>query len=435
MSDYMFALESHLNAGQNRAVAEMHRISTEAGMNVWLTGGAMRDMLRGAPIRDLDFTVERDAVQAGGALSAVLGGRITAEDELSRGVEIELPGDVCASVSNARIEKYSSPGGKPHIEPATIHEDLKRRDFTINAIGLALNRGSRGLLVDPLNGQADLENRELRTTNSFVFFNDPSRIFRLIRFEHTLQFTVVPRTQAQLANALLENYQAAASSSSLAREIRAVAMDLNAAPMLEALDRLGLLTLISPSLTASKLNAAGVARFSKLAHSVLAYGTAGGWFAYLDVLSENLNDAEKADLVRAFEMPPEELALAGKIGLQAKKLETALKSPAIHRPSQVWAALESATADEVLMVLYQSPVRLVQDRIRAFYEKYLPQAQEVTGEQVEAATGAKPGTPKFARARRGVIAALLNARPRKVVPAEPEPAPAPLAMAGGRGRK
>ena len=69
MSDYMFALESHLDAAQNRTVAEIQRIATEGDLTVWLAGGAMRDMLRGAPIRDLDFTVERDAVKIGKALA------------------------------------------------------------------------------------------------------------------------------------------------------------------------------------------------------------------------------------------------------------------------------------------------------------------------------------------------------------------------------
>ena len=96
--------------------------------------------------------------------------------------------DSRASVSNARTEKYSKPGGKPQIAPATIHEDLMRRDFTINAMALSLNRGSRGLLIDPANGQADLVNRELRTTNSYALFDDPSRIFRLIRFQYVLGF-------------------------------------------------------------------------------------------------------------------------------------------------------------------------------------------------------------------------------------------------------
>src|SRR5580692_5779512 len=124
MSDYMFVLESHLDAAQNRVVNEMQRVATEAGMNVWLTGGAMRDTLRGARILDLDFTVERDAIKTGKALAQSLGGHVVSEDSLKRAVELELPGGVTASVGNARAEKYSKPGGKPQIAPATIHEDL-----------------------------------------------------------------------------------------------------------------------------------------------------------------------------------------------------------------------------------------------------------------------------------------------------------------------
>ena len=92
MSDYMFMLDNHLDAAQNRAVAEIQHLATAAGINVWLTGGAMRDMLRGAPIRDLDFTVERDAVKIGKALAAALGGTVVAEDSLKRWVELKLPG-------------------------------------------------------------------------------------------------------------------------------------------------------------------------------------------------------------------------------------------------------------------------------------------------------------------------------------------------------
>ena len=74
MSDYLFVLENHLDPAQNRVVSEIQRIATQAGMNVWLTGGAMRDTLRGSRIVDLDFTVERDAVKAGESLAAALGG-------------------------------------------------------------------------------------------------------------------------------------------------------------------------------------------------------------------------------------------------------------------------------------------------------------------------------------------------------------------------
>src|ERR1700740_1354222 len=115
MSDYMFALESHLDAAQNRAGPEIQRIATEAAMTVWLTGGAMRDMLRGAPIRDLDFSVDRDAVKIGRALAEAMSGVVTSEDPWKRAVELALPENVSASVGNIRAEKYLKPGGKPHI--------------------------------------------------------------------------------------------------------------------------------------------------------------------------------------------------------------------------------------------------------------------------------------------------------------------------------
>jgi len=433
LSDYLFMLESHLDAQQSRAVTAMQRIATEAGMNVWLTGGAMRDMLRGAPIRDLDFTVERDALKTGKALAHALGGAVIAEDPFKRGVELEFPGKATASVWNARSEKHSKPGGKPQLAPAAIHEDLSRRDFTINAIALSLNRGSRGLLIDPTNGQADLANRELRTTNSYSFFDDPARIFRLIRFRHALGFELAARTQSQLENALLEKYQDAASPTALAREIRAAWAEPNAVAMLEAFDSNGLLRLLSPALTGAKLNTHGLARLEKALHGVLPAGTKAGGLAFLTVLTEKLSTTEGAAVLRAFELSREESAAMKKLDAQAKKLESALKSSRIHRPSDVWGVLRQADADEVLMTLYLSNVRLVHDRIKAYYEKYMPQSQEITEEQVIAA-GAKPGTPKFEKTMRAMIVARLNARPRKVV-VEPEPSPVAAASAGGRGRK
>src|SRR5579863_1376772 len=298
MSDYMFVLESHLDAAQNRVVNEMQRIATDAGMNVWLTGGAMRDTLRGARIVDLDFTVERDALKLAKVLAKACGGEVLSEDSLKRSIELELPGGVRASVSNARTEKYSKPGGKPQIASAGIHEDLVRRDFTINAMALSLNRGSRGLLIDPTNGQADLVNRELRGANPYIFFDDPSRIFRLIRFQHTLGFEIATRTQSQLENALLGEYHKAAPVSALAREIRALAESENAVAALEVYDRLGLLKLLAPGMTGTKLNAGGLTRFEKLLHTVLPPDAKGGWLAFLTVLTEKLSPKEKVDLIR-----------------------------------------------------------------------------------------------------------------------------------------
>jgi tRNA nucleotidyltransferase/poly(A) polymerase len=435
MSDYMFVLESHLDAAQQKVVTEMQRIATEAGMNVWLTGGAMRDVLRGARILDLDFSVERDAIKLGKALAQACGRFVVSEDALKRAVELELGNGIRASVSNIRTEKYAKPGGKPQIAPASIHEDLMRRDFTINAMALSLNRGSRGLLIDPTNGQADLTNRELRATNSYAFFDDPTRIFRLVRFQHVLGFEIASRTQLQIENALLDEYQKAEPASALAHEIRALSESENAVAGLEAYERMGLLKLISPALAGPRLNTAGMSKFERLAHTVLPPGSSSAWLAFLTVLTEKLSARERAEVVRAFELPKKEAEALKSLDASAKKLESTLKSARITKPSHVYEALIGATPDEVLMVLYQSGQRIVQDRIRAYYQKYLPLAQEVTEEQV-IATGVKPGTPKFDKAFRVAVITHINARPKKVVTPEPEPVATPAPMAArSSGRK
>ncbi len=88
----------------------------------------------------------------------------------------------------ARQEKYSKPGAKPQVQPATIHEDLRGRDFTVNAIALSLGKASRGLLLDPTNGLGDLSRKELRAVTNYALYDDPSRILRLIRFRTRLGF-------------------------------------------------------------------------------------------------------------------------------------------------------------------------------------------------------------------------------------------------------
>src|ERR1700690_2035898 len=144
MSDYIFMLESHLSTEQFRVVGEMQSIAAQAGVNLFLTGGAMRDMLGGFPVRDLDFTVEGNALKLAKVAAAKAKATIAATDDLRKSVELLFPGDVRAGLAMARQERYPKPGGRPQVTPATIHEDLRSRDFTINPIALSLNKASLG---------------------------------------------------------------------------------------------------------------------------------------------------------------------------------------------------------------------------------------------------------------------------------------------------
>jgi tRNA nucleotidyltransferase/poly(A) polymerase len=181
MADYIYTMELRLTPNQQKGVTLVQDLARAAGMNVYLTGGAVRDIISGFPIRDLDFAVqgnplklEKDFERAG----AVIGGA----DDGFKLLYVTLPGGVRAEVSAARIERYEKAGKPPTVTPATIIEDLRRRDFTVNAMALSLNPGSRGLLMDPFNGAADIEAKLLRVLHNYAFVEDPSRLIRAARF-------------------------------------------------------------------------------------------------------------------------------------------------------------------------------------------------------------------------------------------------------------
>jgi tRNA nucleotidyltransferase/poly(A) polymerase len=316
------------------------------------------------------------------------------------------------------------------IEPATIHEDLRCRDFTVNAVALSLNKASLGLLVDPTNGVGDIDRKELRAVHNYSFYDDPSRMLRLIRFRVRLGYAIDERTRLQYENAREAEMLTRISPEALGRELRNTAAEPDAHDLLAALEQEKLIGLYSPALTGTKLN---LPVFSKLqkAHHMVPFGLdfkISPMALFLYVLFEKLNPKERAALIAAAELTRLEAAGPEKLTAAAKKLERDLKSPKLQKPSQLYALLAKTPGEQILYLAVYSAQRIVHDRIRNYFQKYLPAALEVTNEVV-AASGVAPGTPKFQRVKEEMIITRLDARPKKVAPA-PEALPPPPPMSG-----
>jgi tRNA nucleotidyltransferase/poly(A) polymerase len=430
MSDYMFMLESHLTAEQGKALATVREAAEIAGLNLFLTGGAMRDMMGGFPIRDLDFTLEGPAVKFARSLETS-GAQVLSVDEQRKSVEVVFPGNVPASIAMAHQEKYPKPAGKPQIQPATIHEDLRCRDFTVNAIALSLGKASRGLLLDPMNGLGDLAAKELRATSNHAIWDDPSRLLRLVRLRTRLGFSVDERTLSQVRGVREAKLEARISPAVLQREIHQIALEPSPGEILKALEEENLLGLISPALTGAKLNLAGFQKLLKVRQS-LPFGTplpVNSQALFFSLLLEKLAPKERANLIQTAGLQKEEVEAATKLESRANKVEKELASARITRPSVLYELLSGVAGEILLFILMRSGHRIVLDRVKNYLQKYLPMAQEVTDASV-VEQGLEPGTPKFVKMRRQMIAAKLNARPKKVVVEEPPPPPPP-----GPGRR
>ncbi len=431
MSDYIFMLESHLSSEQNQVVAEVQSATKQAGVSLFLTGGAMRDMLGGFQIRDLDFTIEGNGLKVAKSIAQKSGARIVSQDELRRSAELEFPNGATAQVAMARTETYRKPGAKPQIEPATIQEDLRRRDFGVNAIALSLAQASMGLLLDPTNGQADLGRKELRTLHSMSFYDDPIRLLRLLRYRIRLGFSVEDRTASQWRNTRDAKVEDLIPARTLFGELSQIAEEPNPSAVVAALEEEGLLRLLAPGLAGPKVDHAGLAKLdkaSKLLPPSVSRKEHFGPFLY--ALTAKLSAKEKAGLVANTAMLKIESERWQKLEVRSKKLEKAVRAPGLRKPSQVYNVLKTAAGEEMLFLLYHSESKTIQERLRNHLQKYIELAEEITDADV-AATGIQPGSPKFAKTKEAMMNARLDGKTRKPEPPPMDANPEPM----GRGRR
>ncbi len=428
----MFMLDSHLSGEQSKALAQVRECAEQVNLNVFLTGGAMRDMMGGFSIRDLDFTVEGGSVKFARLVAQKAGAEVLSVDETRKSAELLFPSGVTVSLSMARQEKYGKPGSKPQIQPATIHEDLLGRDFTVNAIALSLGKASRGLLLDPANGLGDLSRKEIRALTNYTLYNDPSRILRMIRLRVRLGFGIDERTLNQYRNVREAQLDEKIPPAAWERELQQISLDPLAGDILKALEEEGLIKFLSPALAGPKLNIAGFQKVQKARQS-LPFGIDTGAdlpALFFFLLFEKLSARERSQLINTIGFPKEQVEAAAKLEGRAAKVEKELATAKITRPSALYAILSKVPGEIVLFLLARSGQRLVLDRIKNYLQKYLPLAQEVTDQDV-IDKGVVPGTPKFDKMRQQLIAARLDAKPKKVVVEEPPPPPPP----SGPGRR
>src|SRR5450432_2910753 len=210
MADYIYLLESRLSQAQQKAIKVVREIARAKGLTVFLVGGAVRDLTSGSPVRDLDVVVQGNAFKLKKDIEKA-GGAISGETEAGQAFFVRFPGGVRMEIGSTLSVTYPKPG-KMVAKPANILEDLRRRDFTANAMALSLNVGSYGLLMDPLNGVADIENRQLRLVSNYGFIEDPVRMIRAVRYMARLGWAMEDRTKARYETGKSEGYISALST-------------------------------------------------------------------------------------------------------------------------------------------------------------------------------------------------------------------------------
>lgn len=250
MPDFIYLLEHRLSADQRNALRQMREAAREAGMILFLTGDAVRDLTSGHAVRGLEIAVHGNALKLKKTIEK-LGGVVWGEDEASHSLYLCFPGTVRVDVVSTHRAEYPKPG-KPVFHAASIQDDLRRRDFTINAMAISLNEGSFGLLMDPLNGAADIESQTLRLVSNYGFLEEPSLLIRATRYKARLGWEMDPKTQTRYDNAKGEDVIEFLSEQARSQELEQIGHEDDGMKVLRALEEEGWMKILFPAWTTAK---------------------------------------------------------------------------------------------------------------------------------------------------------------------------------------
>src|SRR6202451_130179 len=440
MADYIYTMEIRLTPDQLKGVSLVQDIARAAGMNVYLTGGAIRDIISGFTIRDLDFTVQGNPFKLQKELEKA-GVQVAAVDEDARTLFLVLPGNVRAEISMARTERHEKTGKPPVVSPATIHEDLRRRDFSVNAMALSLNEGSRGLLLDPFNGVADIESKLIRILHNYSFLEDPSRLIRATRFAARFHWPIEERTQARYDAAKEGNYIDHILKTSVGHEIAALAHEDDPLNVVKMLEKEGWLEVLHPHWNTTKVDAHGLTDLIKTRQQMGDFGYApDAGAAGMYFLTAQLTEKDIADLQK--QIPRKDLVEAWRgIEDHAKELAKRLMGKEAATPSRTWQLLSTARADMVLFLAVTAKQQSVEQKIKNFLTKWRQIQQKIPlPEMTELLI--TPQLPEYPKIANDVFMLLLDGKLRShtetlkfLKPFAPPPPPPPPPPRRGRAAK
>jgi len=439
MADYIYTMEIRLTPDQQRGVTLVQDVARAAGMNIYLTGGAVRDIISGFPIRDLDFTVQGNALKLQKDLERA-GARVVASDDDLKTLHLALPGAVRAEISMARTERYEKAGRPPIVAPATIIEDLRRRDFTINAMALSLNPGSRGLLMDPFNGAADIEAKLIRVLHNYAFVEDPSRLIRASRFAARFHWPLEERTQARFDSAKENNYIEYITNKAIGAEIEQLAYEDDPLHIVRVLEKEGWLKVLNPHWTTAKADSASLGQLLKTRQQMNELGyTPDPAPAVMEFLTARLGDKDISDLRKL--IPRKDLVEAWRdLRDHAKELAKRLTGKEAATPSRTWKLLSEARPEMILFLAVTARQQAVSQKIKNFFTKWRQVQQKIPLLEMTELhiTPQLPGYPKIAQ---DVFMLLLDGKLRSrtetlkfLKPLAPPPPPPPPPPPSKRGR-
>ncbi len=378
----------------------------QLGVQVYTVGGFVRDLLLRRINFDIDLVVEGDGIVFARAFGEKINARVRTHEKFKTAVLI-LPDTNKIDVATARWEYYEYPAAMPTVALSSIKLDLYRRDFSINTLAIKLNPKEFGTLIDFFGGQRDLKNRIIRVLHSLSFVEDPTRVFRAVRFEQRYGFRIGKHTLRLIGNALRLHVFDRLSGKRLFTELRLILEEPDPRPAIHRLSELGVLSVIHPSLNMTKvLDDALAQTYDALAWYDLLFRPEKPkkWIVYLLGLFSVLKPQEIAEAVDRLGISGAKKRIFVEDLAQALKILKLLSTPQIKRPSEKFFLLREIRLELLLHLMAVARDERARQKVSRFLTELKDVHPLLTGRDLKK-MGFKPG-PEF----KVILERLLSAR-------------------------
>ncbi|NVN97899.1 MAG: CBS domain-containing protein [Geobacteraceae bacterium] len=386
------------------------RVGDELGLKVYAVGGFVRDLIIGQPNSDIDVTVEGDGILFAKTFASEAGCRIKSHMKFGTATII-FPDHSKVDVASTRLEYYDSPGVLPTVERSSLKMDLYRRDFTINTLAVALFSESFGRLIDFYSARKDLKEKSIRVLHNLSFVEDPTRVFRAIRFEQRLGFKMATHTENLIKNSIRMNFLDKLCGRRLLNELIHIFEENEPHLAVERIGSLGALKYIHRSL----VDVNSIVPIFKESYQVVSWFELlyhkqpfEKWIIYLLALCTNLSSDEFVETCIRLDIPPKiinryfEAKVDGVKALEKIRAGMYRKNRSLL-PSEVCHLLRELPIEILLHLM----ARTDEDTRRQFsiYITNLSMVQRIVDGNDLAKLGIKPG-PVY----KEILDAVLDAR-------------------------
>jgi tRNA nucleotidyltransferase (CCA-adding enzyme) len=375
-------INRRLPPATTKLLHELGRTGDQLGLPIYAVGGFVRDLILGVENLDLDLTVEGDGIFFAERFAAAQGGRVRSHPIFGTAVVV-LPDGSKLDVASTRLEYYESPGVLPTVERSSLRHDLYRRDFTINTLALCINNNRFGVVTDFFGGQHDIQQRSVRVLHNLSFVEDPTRVFRAIRFEQRLAFRIAPHTENLIRSAVRMKVVDKVGGTRLLNELIQILNEREPFGAVQRMAVLGLLPFIHPNLRLSPENERAINESSRLLtwfRLLYLNDLCEQWQVYFLALCERLRNEE-------FEETCQRLTIPGRIVTHVfshrrralailDTLQRRLKRASDVRNSEIYESFHTLPL-EVLLYL---AARTLNEEVRRHVSLYITRLRHIRRE-------------------------------------------------------